>query len=309
MAVHHQIAYYTGIESMLSLKINNKVSLIRTMLAEIERIENHVIWFGNLMNLLSSDLDYVELVRLWKEFSKIIKILNNGKPHLADTLSLGSSIEVSNETASRALRIAKQVIPMIFDMLYKYSYSSFVEEKCKGVGIITQAQGYKEGFTGPVLRSTGNGIDVRHTTPYLSYTSGEISQLWDVVSFTDSDIFARVQVRLWEIKNSYSVIEYILKSLENYVRGVEAAKINEDKKYLPKNEMSISKVESPHGELQYYFKTNPEKELKVMDAVRIITPDMLNFYAMKNAGLIGNKLSHVPNIIHSMDFFFENIDL
>jgi len=116
-------------------------------------------------------------------------------------------------------------------------------------------------------------------------------------------------VRLWEIKESYSIVEYILKSLETYASKVEIEPITQDKKLLPVNEVAISKVESPHGELIYYFKTDPEKRTDRFDAVRIVTPDMLNFFGMRYSGLLGEKLSNIPNIIHSLDISFENVDL
>ncbi len=309
MSVHHQIAYYCGVESILKLKVSNKVSIIRTLFAEIERIENHLIWFGNFMNLLSYDSLYVDLVNHWKGLFTLIKLLNNDQPHLADTLCLGGCVDISNECAFKALQFVRKIIPSLFNQLYEVVYSDFIIEKCQGVGIITREDAYKYGFTGPNLRASGNIIDIRHTSPYLAYTFGEISQRWNQISFNKGDIHARAQVRLWEIKESYSIIEYILKSLETYASKVEIATITQDKKLLPVNEVAISKVESPHGELIYYFKTDPEKRTDRFDAVRIVTPDMLNFFGLRYAGLMGEKLSNIPNIIHSLDLSFENIDL
>lgn len=309
MAVHHQIAYYSGIESLINIKISNKVSIIRTLLAELERIENHIIWFGNLMNLLSFDEKYVELVKLWKKFIEVIKTINGNNIHLSDTIWLGGCIEIPNRVASIALmNIKKSVLP-IFDLLYDFVYSSFVEEKCMGLGKISKEDAYKFGFTGPSLRASGNLIDVRHTTPYLSYNSGDVSQNWEVVSLSKGDVYSRVQTRLWEIKNSYNIVEVILKSLESYASSVEPIVLPKEKKVLPTNETAISKVESPHGELIYYFKTDFQKKTANFDAVRIITPDMLNFVGLRHKGLLGEKASGVPNIIHSVDLFFENIDL
>ena len=309
MAVHHQIAYYSGVESLLKLKISNKVAIIRTLFAEIERIENHLIWFGNFMNLLSHEQMYVDLVKHWKGLIGFIKFLNNNQPHLAETLCLGGCIEISNETAFKALQFARQICPPLFNQLYDIIYSDFVKEKCSGIGFISREDSYKYGFTGPNLRASGNIIDIRHTSPYLLYTFGEVSQKWNVISFTQGDVYARAQVRLWEIKESYSIIEYILRSLETYSSNVEIPPITQDKKLLPMNEIAISKVESPHGELIYYLKTDPEKRTDKLYSVRIVTPDMLNFYGLRYAGLLGQKLSNIPNIIHSMDISFENVDL
>jgi NADH-quinone oxidoreductase subunit D len=252
---------------------------------------------------------YIDLVKHWKALIEMIKCLNNNKPHLADTICLGGSIEIPNDTAFKALLMARKIFPRLFNQLYEVVYSDFVKEKSTGVGFISREDAYKFGFTGPVLRASGNIIDIRHTSPYLVYNFGEVSQKWNVISFSQGDIYARAQVRLWEIKESYSIIEYILKSLETYASSVEIAPITQDRKLLPVNEIAISKVESPHGELIYYFKTDPEKRTDKFDAVRIITPDMLNFYGLRYTGLLGQKLSSISNIIHSMDISFENVDL
>ncbi len=305
---HHQLAFYLGLEELLEISIPNKANYIRCFLAELERIQNHLIWFNNLLVLLGYDKKYSFLTVKWAEFMELFELINQ-KPNLSGLVSLGSAKEIDNISARKIQGLLQATIPPVINSLYEVIYTDFTREKTENVAIVSMEDALTAGYTGPNLRASGVPYDIRHSSPYLNYVRGAVSQLWDVVSFTRGDVFARIQTRYWELKHSYEICQYLIEELTTSFRKLEPLSLRDQDQKLPANELVISRVEAPHGVLLWYLKTNPEEEVNTLDTVRIMTPELFNVAGLQRAGLRGARLSNVPLIIHSTDLSFLELDL
>jgi len=65
------------------------------------------------------------------------------------------------------------------------------------------------GTTGPMLRAAGLAHDLRKVQPYCGYEQYE----FDVPTATGSDVYARYQVRLAEMRESLRIVEQVVDSL------------------------------------------------------------------------------------------------
>src|SRR5205823_7933989 len=71
-------------------------------------------------------------------------------------------------------------------------------ERTRGVGQVRSDRLLALGVTGPVLRASGVAYDVRRDTPYAGYEAFE----FDVPVRTESDCYARYEIRIEEMKQS-----------------------------------------------------------------------------------------------------------
>jgi NADH-quinone oxidoreductase subunit D len=74
-------------------------------------------------------------------------------------------------------------------------------DRMRGVGVLLQRDALSYGVTGPVLRSTGVGLDCRRYDPYLRY--GEVE--FDVPIGKYGDNYDRYFVRMREIEESLRI--------------------------------------------------------------------------------------------------------
>ncbi|GAG97996.1 unnamed protein product, partial [marine sediment metagenome] len=119
--------------------------------------------------------------------------------------------------------------------------------------------------------------------------------------------YSRIQVRLWELKNSVSIIKGAIDYLKNDTTKIEVIDLANVK--LIADEIGISVVEAPQGELVYILKTSDRPGIDNLGSVSIQTPSMNNFFALKNFILPNCDLKDFPLIVHSMDLCFNCIDL
>jgi len=303
---HHNLAYIMAVEQIAGIKVQEKVNLLRTLLCEYERFENHLIWFANLLYLLGYKRRYYYLINqrlaLQKLYQKYFK-----QTFIDDMNQIGSISDIGVDDLKVIKYISEQVLPMIYESVKFYSHKKYVKDRCEGIGVLDKKDAIEAGVTGPCLRASGINYDLRFERPYLSYLDKEICKLWDVVSFTEGDVFARVEVHLWEMKNSIDIINHILERLVDDESKIEPFDISKIK--LVADKIGIIQVESPQGELTYYLKTAIRPGKITLGGIYISTPSLKNFLSLNNYILKSNDETDFELIVHSMDLNFNEIDL
>jgi len=303
--VHLNLAYLLSIESILEINISNKIKYIRTLLAELERISSHILWFSNLAELMGKRIWVNRLYKIYLELSaKYEQYFQN--PRLFNTLSVGKSVDLSINSARDLYTYFRDRSNEIFNEIYKFVYSTSTETRLSNIGVISAENAVKNGLSGPVIRGSGVSLDLRSSEPYLIYTSGELSQVWNIISFNKGDVFARTQVRLWEIHESFEICKHILKGLSTYEIKISEEKISDNLQLKP-NKYLYSAVESSNGKLSMILRTDIKDSTDKFQTVRII--NNYNFIGLENIVLNENEPYDVPLIIHSFDLNFHLIDL
>ena len=303
---HHNLAYSLALESILNINTSARVKLLRTVYCELERISNHMVWFSNLMYLLKYYKDYYSLL---SRHLYLLKILEKelGSVYFENLNYIGYVKDIPWYSIEDLKNKVEVVVLSTFGILYKKIYSSYFKNRCKKLGVISHDNAIESGIVGPNLRASGIAHDVRQFTPYNSYSDNAVIGSWEVVSFTDGDIFSRAQARLWEIKNSNSIIQRCLEIVLKDESDITP--IDLSKKKLNANEYGISVVEAPQGELVYVVKTGDRPGKDELGSVYIQTPSFNNFFALKNYLIPNSDIRDFPLIVHSMDLCFNCIDL
>jgi NADH-quinone oxidoreductase subunit D len=99
--------------------------------------------------------------------------------------------------------------------------NQIVLQRLRGTGIVDEETLLGLGVTGPLLRATGNPLDLRKATPYSSYDHFDFK----IPVGTMGDNYDRFIVRLAEVKESVKIIEQCLDGLppaDEKVAGVQA---------------------------------------------------------------------------------------
>src|SRR3972149_5319030 len=81
--------------------------------------------------------------------------------------------------------------------------------RCRGLSAVTPAQAINWGLTGPMLRATGLGFDLRRAEPYSIYDRFE----FDIPTGTPGDVYDRYLVRLDEMRQSVRIVEQALERM------------------------------------------------------------------------------------------------
>jgi NADH:ubiquinone oxidoreductase subunit D/Ni,Fe-hydrogenase III component G len=301
-----KLAYLHALEETLEISIPLKAKFIRTLLAEVERISSHLLWFSNLSLLLGLQApasqileQYTALQILFQRYFQVTSF-----SHLID---VGTATDVPPDMAKKLYTFFKSKKKKTHTTLHRFLSKPYVKNRLQGRGQLTAEEALKIGLTGPALRGSGISQDIRVSHPYLTYLMGNLAKLWSISSASQGDCLARAQVRSQEIKESWDLCQEILHGFTAYKRTLSPVSLPNSQE-IPSNRTVLSMVETPQGALSIYIQTGvtPQNGLSLM---RILTPDAQNFGALKNGILKNEEIENVPLILHSLDVHFPLVDL
>lgn len=284
----HQIAYVTTAEKIarITLDIPERALYLRVLIAELERIHSHILWYGVLAHDAGFDLMF-QLT--WKDREIVMDIL--------EKLS-GNRVNYSFQTIGGVRRdINKEFIPdciiHLKDLRKRVQEHSRILEKEKtftqrlvNVGYLSHSDAITFNAVGPSARSSGLKFDLRKNDPYAAYKDIPFKLIIE----KDGDIYANMLVRLQETLESIDMCIYVL---ENIPIGDIAIKA---KARLHEGESS-TRVEAPRGEDYHYIRsiggTNP-------DRYKIRAPTLANIPSLIER-FKGMQIADIPMIIRSID--------
>jgi NADH-quinone oxidoreductase subunit D len=195
------------------------------------------------------------------------------------------------------------------------------QDRTVDVGILAPEEAIAWGVTGPALRASGIGYDVRKAFPYTGYDTYD----FEMPTRTQGDAYARFLVRLDEMDQSMRIIEQARKRLdapgpvmiddtkvalppkETIALSMEALihhfKIVSEGFRVPPGDVYHA-VEGPRGELGYYVVSDGENRPY---RVRTRPPSLYNLQALKGIGP-GNLIADLVVMIGSLDPVFGEVD-
>jgi len=170
------------------------------------------------------------------------------------------------------------------------------KNRCDGVGVISSEVALAYGVTGPVLRASGVGYDVRKAEPYGGYERYE----FDVPTREAGDCLARFEVRVAEMEQSCRIIEQAIGMLET--GPFKPAKLI--KKLKPPAGEYYFAVEAARGSFGMYFVSDGKD---VPSKIKLRTPSFSALSSMPTV-LKGTMVADTIAILGSIDVVLPEID-
>ncbi|HEY9765647.1 MAG TPA: hypothetical protein V6C82_04755, partial [Chroococcales cyanobacterium] len=164
-----------------------------------------------------------------------------------------------------------------------------IKLRTQGIAKLSKEDAIALGTVGPVARASGVAYDVRNTG-YLIYPELNFKPVWE----TAGDNYARMQVRIRELFESYRMVREALKLLEAEGSGEIMLSIKPNQR---PNGQAFVRTEAPRGEAFHYVKANGTPEL---ERVRVRTPTYANIYALTKM-LPGADLADLPVAVVTID--------
>ena len=241
--------YALTIEKMLGTEVPRRAQYIRTMIAELQRIASHLMFYGTyaidlgaFSPFLYAFQDREEILRLFEELS--------GARLLYNYVWIGG---VWNDISDDQLKRIENFCYKMEENMKKYDdlvgQNHIFVGRTANVGVISKELAYDFGLTGPVLRGSGIKWDLRKDRPYGIYNEfdfdvpvglglkGQLGDCWD-----------RYYVRVQEVFESLKIIRQCLQGIE---AGPVMGKVSKIIK-VPAGELYM-RTECPRGELGYHL--------------------------------------------------------
>lgn len=248
-AMNMELGYVIAVEKMLALEIPMRAEYIRVMVAELNRIASHLMFFGTYLIDLGA---FTPFLYAFQEREQILRLFEeiSGARLLYNYIWVGG---VWNDFTDENLEFVDKICGRMEEEIKKYNSlvtgNKIFVGRTAHVGIISAETCYEFGGSGPILRGAGVQWDLRKNRPYSIYDkldfnipvgTGEVGEL--------GDCWNRYLVRMQEIEESLKIIRQCLNGIE---AGPVMGKVPKVIK-LPVGEI-FSRTECPRGELGYHI--------------------------------------------------------
>jgi len=235
----HQLCYVQAVEKCAKITndIPERAQYIRTILAELERIHSHLLWYGVLAHNTGFDTIFQFTWRDREIIMDILEEISGNRVNYAMHAIGGVRRDISTEQVAKIIPKLKKLRKRIVEhqkMMMKET--SFVVRQ-KGIAPLTREEALSFCAVGPNARSCGINVDIRRDDPYAAYDQFSL----DVPIVTEGDIYSGLVIRLEESLAALDLAVEVLKTLPQGELRIKSPR------RIPEGE-GISRVEAPRGE-------------------------------------------------------------
>jgi NADH-quinone oxidoreductase subunit D len=205
----NNLAYCMAVEKLVDLDVPVRAQAIRVILAELERINSHLVWIGTFGLDLAAMSMFLYAFRE-RESILDIKELIAGQRMMTTYIRPGGvwrDVPVEFESAVRDFM--KMMPKRIDEYEALLTKNPLFLDRLLGIGKLDPAVALQNGVTGPMLRASGVNWDLRKARPYMGYEQYDFM----VPVSNDCDTYARYIVRVQEMRESLKIIDQALNKL------------------------------------------------------------------------------------------------
>jgi NADH-quinone oxidoreductase subunit D len=294
-AFGNELGVVLAVERLMGIEVPERAVWLRTALAELNRVLNHLMFLG------SYPLEFASVtLNALRERERIQAVLEEacgGRMHFMFNRVGGLKEEVPDGWTSRARSAVDEVRGRLDDLDRLIRHDEDFLARTVGVGVLSPATVSAYGVSGPVARASGVDIDLRRDEPYLAY--GELAV--PVVTRTAGDCQSRFEVLLDQVSVSLDLVGQCLSRVDRLTGPVNVR--------LPKvvrapEGHTYAWTENPLGINGYYLVSRGEK---TPWRLKLRTASYANAQAL-GAILPGCRVSDLVPIIGSMFFVVGDID-
>jgi NADH-quinone oxidoreductase subunit D len=264
----NNLCYCLAVEKLLQLEVPAKAQWMRVLLAELTRLNSHLIWLGTHAMDIGALTVFLYTFREREEILRIFDGLS-GQRMMTSYIRIGGlSMEPPLDFFDRVQAFIRTFPEKIDEYANLLTGNPIFSSRLKGVGYLSPADAIALGVTGPVLRGSGVDFDLRRDMPYSGYEKFQ----FQVPIATEGDCWARYVIRLVEMRESVKIIQQALDGMPEGPIKADAPKIVLPDREKMKTQMEAlihhfkivtegfavpagevyQGIESAHGQMGYY---------------------------------------------------------
>ncbi len=295
----NEVPFILAAEQLLEVEAPPRAQWIRTVLFEMSRIANIVLFLGDMAVQVGAVTPVFFAFRDREHILNQIEAATGGRFHpnfdriggLKDDLPKGWIVE-TKQVMKKMRSFCDQIEELVMG-------NEIFQARTRGIGVVPADIGLSYGLSGANIRASGVDWDVRRdgTTGTGGLVHSELD--WRVWTHPDGDSFSRFWVRLQEVRESTKMVDQILDGLPS---GPIMAKVPRIIK-VPAGEAYVE-TENPLGVMGYYVVS---KGGLVPFRVKIRSASFNNM-SITPWLLIGVYVPDIITILGSLYFILGDID-
>ncbi|TVR32755.1 MAG: NADH-quinone oxidoreductase subunit D [Nitriliruptor sp.] len=243
----NELGVALAVEQMLEMEVPDRAQWIRMLIAEWNRVLNHLMFIGSFAIELGAITPMFYAFREREDIQHLLESATGGRLHFTYNQPGGLKIDLPKGFMQQSVDLLAQLRKRTPDFTDLILGNEIFQARTKGVGPLPADVALSYGVTGPTLHATGVPEDSRVTEPYLKYDEVDVH----VPLGENGDSFDRFSCLLGRIDASLDIIEQIHDHMP-------AGPVNQK---LPKmvkapEGSTYVRTENPLGQLGYWLESD-----------------------------------------------------
>jgi NADH-quinone oxidoreductase subunit D len=236
--------YSEAVDELMGNKIPPRAQYLRVIMAELNRIISHMYFLGiygvfeGHTTMITWGLGDRDL------FIDLAERIGGARVTFAYIIPGGVRSDMPKGLEVRAYKTCDWFEKRLQEYEKIFLRNPLLEQRTRGVGVLTREDAIKLGATGTVLRASGVKHDIRKAEPYSAYREFD----FEIPSYKDGDCWARIQIAVDEMRQSLRILKQAFKNIPD---GPVRLKLGPQPR-VPAGEVYF-RTEAAHGELGYHI--------------------------------------------------------
>jgi NADH-quinone oxidoreductase subunit D len=319
----NNIAWHGAVEKLLGLELTPRCKYLRTILAELARISDHLLCNGAVGLDVGAFTFFLYAFYQREVLYDIFESLCGARFTNSYT-RVGGLMYDATPLAIEKIRAFVRTFPKTLDdMVRLLNRNRIFVDRTKGVGVLSKEEATNRSATGPIARASGVTRDLRKDEPYLAYADLDFK----VCCSTVGDCYARYLVRMAEMRESLNIVaqaienlpagpvnvgidertalptkQQVYQTIEGTISHFELVMSNRG--FVVPEEEVYGAIEAPNGELGFYLVGDGHETAY---RARCRPPSFIHF-ALFPQLIRGHTLSDVVAVLGSLNIIAAELD-
>ncbi len=319
----NEISWHHVVEKLLGIELTPRCKYIRTIFAELARIQDHLLNVGAAALDLGAFTAFLYAFYQRELIYDICEVASGQRFHLSYTRVGGLMQDVTDEWIDKVRNFVTGFGKAHADITRLLNRNRIFIDRTKGIGVLSKEDAITMSCTGPIARASGVVYDLRKNEPYLAYPDFD----FQVVCATAGDCYARYLVRMEEMLESIKIIHQAIenlpsgpvnvdpnskvvlpdktatyRSIEGLIQHFELIMTN--RRWATPVEEVYGATETANGELGYYIVADGTGRAY---RARTRPPSFIHFAIFPHL-IVGHQISDVVAVLGSLNIIAAELD-
>lgn len=207
--VAHALAFARAVEAAAGMEAPPRAHWLRALMAELERIANHLGDFGAVCNDAAFVIMLAHALALKESVLRAAHDIFGHRLMMDRVVPGGVTVDLDRAQAETLRNLVRRLRPRFAELEALYDSTPSLLDRTVGTGVTLASLVHRYAAGGVVGRAAGRALDGRRMPGHPPYDDLD----FQVPLEADGDVHARLLVRLAEIKESLALVEKIIDGL------------------------------------------------------------------------------------------------
>src|SRR5438128_7741055 len=215
----NNFAYASAVEKLLDIEVTERCQYIRTVMAEISRVCDHLTCIGASAMELGAFTVFLYMIKAREYLWELVEDVTGARLTISYGRVGGVKADLPDGFAPKMTAAFEETREVLDEVHRLLTGNRIFMDRMVSVGALSREETIAYAITGPLLRAAGVPYDVRRARPYDVYDR----LVFEIPTQKDGDNYARYLVRMAEMEQPMRIVEQALALIPGGPINVDSA--------------------------------------------------------------------------------------